>query len=413
LSEELVMLPSLRRPTAAEEELLLCCARVTLDDETSGRIKTLLQGDLDWEYVRQAASLHCIMPLLHRHLSVLGEGIVPPAVLERLKNDYQANAQRNLILSGDLHRLLRLLKANDIPVVPLKGPVLAATVYGDVSLRQFGDLDVLLRKRDIARAKELLISHGYRPAMEMTAAQESATLRHHCEYLLVSDSGRVIVELHWRIIPSWFPFPLNGDHLLSRLTQTALGGASLPTVTPEDLLLIISVHSTKHLWTKLAWICDVAELIRANEGLDWELLMARARRLGGERMLLLGLHLAHELLGAPLPEKVLRRARSKPVRSLANESRHLLFRHRPEGPVGTGWPGYFERSRYYISAMERKRDKARYCLRFATTPMEEDWDNFKVPDPLFPIYYVLRPFRLGRWLPRWVWQRIRGTTPAL
>jgi hypothetical protein len=239
LSEELVMLPSLRRPTAAEEGLLLCCARVALDDETSGRIKTLLQEDLDWEYVLKAASLHCIMPLLYRHLSVLGTGIVPPAVLERLKNDYQANAQRNLILSGDLHRLLRLLKANDIPVVPLKGPVLAATVYGDVSLRQFGDLDVLLRKRDIARAKELLISHGYRPAMEMTAAQESATLRHHCEYLLVSDNGRVIVELHWRIIPSWFPFPLNGDHLLSRLTKRLW--VSLLRCHAEDLMLIICV----------------------------------------------------------------------------------------------------------------------------------------------------------------------------
>jgi hypothetical protein len=384
-----------------------------LDDGTSVRIKALLQGELDWDYVLEAASLHCIMPLLYRHLSTLGEGIVPPAVLDRLRTDYQANAHRNLVLSGDLLRLLRLFKANDIPVVPLKGPVLAANVYGDVSLRQFGDLDVLLHERDIARAKELLLAHGYQPAMEMTAAQESATLRHHCEYLMVSDSGRVIVELHWRIIPSWFPFPLNGDHLLSRLTQVSLGGASLPSVTPEDLLLIICVHSTKHLWTKLAWICDVAEVIRASDGLDWDLLMTRARRLGGERMLLLGLSLAHELLGAPLPEKVLRKASSEQVKSLAKQSRHLLFRDRPGGPVGTGWLGYFERSRYYIQAMERKRDKARYCLRFATTPMEEDWDNFKLPDPLFPLYYVLRPFRVGRWFPRWVWQRIRGTTPVI
>ena len=413
MSEEVRIEPGLRRPSAAEEDLLLCCARTNLDDDTMERIQSLIREELDWDYVLKAASLHGIMPLLHRHLSALGEAAIPPAILARLRNDYQANARRNLTLSVDLIRLLRLLKEHEIPVVPLKGPVLAASVYGDLALRQFGDLDVLLHERDIARAKDLLVSHGYRPALEMTPAQESATLRHHCEYLLVSDNGNVIVELHWRIIPTWFPFPLNGDHLMTRLGETSLGGTTVPTVEPEDLLLIICVHSTKHLWTKLSWICDVAEVVRANENLDWELLMSRARELGGERMLLLGLFLAHDLLGARLPEEIRRRAESEQVRTLAAQSRQLLFRDRPDGPVGYGWPGYFERSQYYIRAMERLRDKARYCLRFATTPMEEDWDNLKLPDSLFPLYYILRPMRVGRWFPRWVWQRLRGTTPAV
>jgi len=413
LSEGTRIETGLRRPSDAEGELLLCCARTNLDDDTTNRILTLIREELDWDYLLEAASLHGIMPLLHRHLAALAEEAIPPAILARLRNDYQTNARRNLTLSVDLIRLLRLLKAHEIPVVPLKGPVLAASVYGDLSLRQFGDLDVLLHERDVARAKDLLISHGYRPAFEMTPAQESATLRHHCEYLLVSDNGNVIVELHWRIIPTWFPFPLSGDHLMTRLGETSLGGTTVPTVQPEDLLLILCVHSTKHLWTKLSWICDVAEVVRANEDLDWELLMSRARELGGERMLLLGLCLARDLLGAPLPEEIRRRAEIEQVRTLAAQSQQLLFRDRPEGPVGYGWPGYFERSRYYIRAMERLRDKARYCLRFATTPMEEDWDNLKLPDPLFPLYYILRPMRVGRWFPRWVWQRLRGTTPAV
>ena len=413
MSEKTEIVPGLRAPSAAEEELLLCCARTNLDEDTTNRIETLIDQDLDWDYLLEAASLHSIMPLLHRHLTALGERAIPSPVLARLRDDYQTNARRNLTLSVDLIRLLRLLQKHEIPVVPLKGPVLAASVYGDISLRQFGDLDILLHGRDIARAKDLLVSQGYKPAFEMTPAQESATLRHHCEYLLVSDNGNVIVELHWRIIPSWFPFPLNGDHVMARLAETSLGGTTVPTVEPEDLLLIICVHSTKHLWTKLAWICDVAEVVRANQNIDWRLLLSRARELGGERMLLLGLFLAHDLLGAPLPEEILRRVDNEQVRALAAQSRRLLFRDRPEGAVGYGWPGYFERSQYYITAMERLRDKARYCFRFVTTPMEEDWDNLKLPDPLFPLYYLLRPLRVGRWFPRWIWQRLRGTTPVV
>ncbi|HSP54534.1 MAG TPA: nucleotidyltransferase family protein, partial [Dehalococcoidia bacterium] len=373
----------------------------------------LLGENLDWDYLLEAATLHCVMPLMYRHLSRLGEGTVPPAVLGRLANEYQANARRNLTVTGELLRLVRLFKTNDIAVAPLKGPLLAATVYGDISLRQFGDLDVLLHEKDIARAKDLLIANGYRPAFDMTTAQEAATLRHHCEYLLVSDSSRVVVELHWRIIPTWFPFPLNGTQLLGRLTDASLGSVSAPSVTPEDLLLIICAHSTKHMWTKLAWICDVAEVLRASPDLDWVLLMRRARQLGGERMLFLGLRLAHDLLDAPLPEDILSRAADRNIDELVEQSRHLLFRSRPEGPVGASWPGYFERSRYYIRAMERTRDKLRYCIRFLTTPMEEDWDNLALPDALFPLYYVLRPFRVGRWFPRWVWQHLRGITPAV
>jgi len=413
LTAEVSILPGLRGPTAAEEELLLLCARTQLDDARSLRLQSLVREDIDWPYVLEAASLHCVMPLLHRHLSKLTSGEIPPATLERLANDYQANARRNLSLSGELLKLLSLLKKHDIPVVPLKGPVLAASVYGDIGLRQFGDLDVLLHEKDIARAKDLLIAHGYKPAHDMTAAQESATLRHHCEYLLISETTNVVVELHWRIIPTWFPFPMNANHVMKGLTSVSLGGASVPSVTPEDLLLIICTHSSKHLWTKLAWIADVSEILRANPDLDWAALLRRARKLGGERMLLLGLYLAHDLLGAELPADILSRAQTAPVKALAAQSRHLLFRNRPEGPVGAAWPGYFERSRYYVDAMERTSDKGRYIFRFLTTPMEEDWDNLKLPDPLFPLYYVLRPFRVGRWFPRWVWQRVRGTTPAV
>ena len=89
-----------------------------------------------------------------------------------------------------------------------------------------------------------------------------------------------------------------------RRVAFSLGGASTSTLAPEDLLFFLCLHGSRHLWARLSWICDVAQLLRRNPALDWAQVLAQARRAGGQRMLFLGLALAHKLLAAPLPPEV-------------------------------------------------------------------------------------------------------------
>jgi hypothetical protein len=375
-----------------EVELLLCCARTSKTPETAARIGALLQENIDWKYLLWAAHRHTIVPLLYWHLDETCPEAVPESTLDHLRDHFRTTNLRNLVLTGELLKILNTFKARGISAVPYKGPALAASIYGNIALRQFDDLDIIVHRYDVPKAENLLTSLGYRPRYQLTSTQRAAFLRSQCEHLFTRDDGRSVVELHWEITERHLSFPLDIERLWERLEQIPLGGYIIPTLSPEDMLLVLCAHGAKHLWERLGWICDVAELIRVHQNMRWEQVMAQAGALGGERMLLLGLFLANELLGAALPKDVLQRVRVDPtVKGLAGRIYEQLFRE-DDGPSGLLEESYFQP--LYLKMRERWPDKIRYCVRKATTPTVEDWELLPLPRVLFPFYHVLRPIRL-------------------
>jgi hypothetical protein len=301
---------------------------------------------------------------------------------------------RNLILTEKLVSLLQAFEAHGIPAVPFKGPVLAATVYDNLALREFIDLDILVHRQDVPRAKEILISLGYRPEYELTSAQQAAFLRHERELTFAHDDASVILELHWQVAPRPFSFSLDTNRLWDRLSQVSLGGSTVLVFSPEDLLLFLCVHGAYHLWVRLGWVCDVAESIRVHEDMDWDLLMGRADASGSKRMLFLGLLLASDLLGADLPNRVLNNVRSDAtISALAAKMRERIFQY-----FGA-FQGVFDEESHFqplhLQMMERNQDRVHYCIRQATAPVLKDWVLWPLPVPLFPLYRILRPVRLA------------------
>ena len=373
-----------------EAELLLCCARTCLDAAAAARIRTLLREAIDWDGLVRTARRHAVTPQLYQSLLSACPDVVPQNVLGQLRDQFHANAARNLILTGELLRLLALFEANGIRAMPFKGPVLAAAAYGDLSLRQFWDLDILVFRHDVLRIRDLLVRERYRPQFEIGGRQAAAYLRSQCELLLTRDEGRSVVEAHWEVTPRYFCFPLDPERLWERRKRTSLEGKEVLTLSPEDLLLILCAHGTKHLWERLGWVRDVAALIGAHQATDWHQLVDRAGRLGGRRMLLLGVSLARELLGASLPEEMVRQVDADPaIRSLAGEVRSRLLHGRK------GSPTLMESCLFHLRARERLRDRIRYCVRLAVTTTPGDWALLPLPAPLFPVYSLLRPMRLA------------------
>ena len=383
--------------TRPEAELLLCCARAHLDTEGITRLEALLGEDLDWGYVLRAADRHGMMPLLYWHVNGTCPEAVPGVVLEDLRVLFQRNATRNLFLIGELCRVLDLLKGREIPAIPFKGPLLASALYGNLALRVFDDLDILVRKRDVLRAKEILVSQGYRPSLPMTGRQERAYLDSNHEYALVHESG-ALVELQWALAPPHFSFALDPEGLWERARPATLAGTAVLTLAPEDLLLILCLHHSREGWARLEWIGGVAELIRRHPGIDWGRLLPRAERRGLLRMLYLGLSLASDVLGAPVPGAVLRKVRAdRSVRALARRVRRRLFAD------DRARPGAFQYSpadvAFHLGMRERRRDRLRYAVRLVLSPTVGDRLALPLPAPLDFLYYPLRPFRLfGKWL---------------
>jgi hypothetical protein len=374
-----------------ENELLLCCARTNRNLLSDDRISELVCEEIDWTYLLRTASRHRIAPLLFRSLDASYREAVPEDVMSWLQERFHANSRRNLLLTRDLFGILDALEERNIPAIPYKGPVLATVAYGNLALREFGDLDLLLDVEDVLKAKEVLISLGYRPRAQMTEAQEVAFLRYERQYEFARDDG-AMVELQWKVTPGYFPFPLDHRYAWERTIPVSLGGRTVRTFSPEDLLLVLCVHGPVHCWGRLGLICDIAELVRASGDLDWERLVRRASALESKRMLLLGLFLANQLLDTNLDATVLREVRADAtVEELAGEVRERLFSEEADSQgilEGTAFRGF------HLRTIEGIQEKLRYCVHRAVTPTLWEWRLLPLPAAFFPFYHVLRPILL-------------------
>ena len=376
-------------PPSPHAALLLLCARVQLDEPQRQQLRTLLaKTRLNWDHLLALAARHGLLPLLAPHLRACAADGVPYDVLAQLKKYQHVLAVRNLGLVGALVHLLRLFDAHHIPALPFKGPTLALFAYGSLGLREFGDLDLLLRPGDLARARALLREQGYEAQYSLTAAQETAYLR-SLGQLPLENADRVVVELHDALTPRAFPFPLAFAQLWRRRCLVPLTGQPLTAPGAEDLLLILCMHGAKHLWKNLGWICDVAELLRRQSSLDWEQVGREARRLRSERLLWLGVQLAERVLEAPLPPDVSRAARrDTAVRALAKR----VLRHLLDDREWT--PGGLESLTFHLLARERLRDGLRFGVSLFLTPTLADWQALSLPPALSFLYYGVRPQRL-------------------
>src|SRR5215217_5411404 len=214
----------------AENNLILRIARREID---AAELRRLLRQPLDWDYVLATAYAHGLLPLLQKHLSSVGGGLVPGQFLSRLKHASVANSQTVLHLVGKQLRVYKLFQEHEIPVALFKGPVLAQMAYGEMSLRQAGDIDLLINREHFGRARVLLESLGYQMHPELTAAQLASHLNFHCELSFMRADWFTVVDLHWDLAPRSFVFKVKAEEVLSRLQTVCIGGTEVETFSNE------------------------------------------------------------------------------------------------------------------------------------------------------------------------------------
>jgi len=381
----------LRNPPerSIDVESLLLCARSRLDREQSIRLRALLERGPDWRFLLRWAGPHGILPLLGRNLESAAPDLVPAAARKFLRERFELNSHRNLFLTSELLWLLDLFRAAGLCVVPFKGPVLASSLYGDVALREFCDLDLLVRRRDVPEVRHLLMDRGYRPQLRLNRREEAAYRRSRCEHGFTSPDGTYRIEVHWDFFPRYFGRGMEAEGVWRRLRPATFFGRHINALAAPDLLIVLCAHGAKHLWERIEWVCGVSELLRAHPDLDWPALWEEADRRGAARMLALGLHLASSCLDARLPSEAEGRVAADPVcRVLARDVDASLFREGRTRAAG------FHRAAFHLKVRERLSDRVRYCLRLGLTPSIPDWKAIPLPPLLFPLHYVTRPLRL-------------------
>lgn len=375
---------------SSEVQLLLACTRTTMDSLNAERISNLVQQEaIDWPSVKRLAQQHAVVPLVSHQLDRLCPELAINSAVAQLGRDFRENARRNLHLSSHFLRLSRELEQEGIPVVPYKGPALAVTVYGDLALRHAGDLDLLVRRQDVWRARDLLLSRGYREKNQWSREQQKLVLDAYFNFQMIHEEPGTLVEIHWAFVPKYYSFPLDLEDLWPGLEWVTLSNMEFRNPAPADLLLLLCLHGSKHCWSRLQWICDVAELVRAYPDSDWGWTMEWADAIGGRRMIQLGLLLAQDLLGAALPDRLAPYVLGdSEVHLLAARVRRYLF------DESLSPPGEFARFLFQVRVRERFRDRVRNWFHLATSLNEKDIIFLRLPRILSFFYPLTRLLRL-------------------
>lgn len=373
----------------AEDELLICVARKSLDEGTVDRLQQLTQQNIDWDHLLQTASLHGLLPLLATHLLNAAPDQIPEPILQRLKSERVESSKHSVYLVRELIRVLGLLNTNNIPALIFKGPILGQMIYGEVGLRQTGDLDLLIGKRDFSRVKDLLQANGYSMEPQLSPAQQKAHLGSHCEIQFCNQDQFSVVDLHWGLTPKAFPFFVSFEDLWTRRQTIRLAGHPIPTFSTEDLLLYLCVHGTKHYWNRLEWVASVAQLSCPQADIDWSKVSGLADTTNNRKTLRLGLLLATNIFSFELPEPA--QGLLKDAGQLQKTAQALeenLFMNPGVAPT------QIAAFRWNLQFMDRRRYAVRSFLRSIFVPTISDWQKVDLPDALYPFYYATRPLLL-------------------
>lgn len=371
--------------TGSIEFHFLCL--VARSEPELGRAQHILRAGIDFPKLFQIAEYHGVRPQLVEALHRLSWENVPAATRTLFENFRRFHGTRALFVSGELCRLAEMFSKAGLRFATFKGPALATVLYGDVSSREYVDLDIIVSEQQVDDAERLLGSLGY-DAVGGTRAFRQAFLAHLRQYAFMHPGNDLAIDLHWSFTGTHVPFPLTPAEVWQDLDNISIGGREIPTVSGENLALLLAGHGTKEAWRCLGWICDFATLIDRFPGLDWRHVHGRAsaRRCGDT--ILLGCAMAQELLATPAPRALLGLLEeNRRVRSIVAR----LTRSLTEGlPDRAGLENFSD-----LHLCERRIDKVRGAMKLALSRSSGDYEAMKLPPALWSIYYVTRPFRLG------------------
>ena len=367
--------------------LLAACSAMPFEQKRT-RLRSLLQPPVRWQRLFAIAHEHGTQPLLRQGLSGLEEA-VPSEELHFLEQNCQANLRKALLHARELIRIIEHLSARGIEVLPYKGLALAEALYGDIALRQSGDIDLLIHPQDLRGIRDAVGELGYTPHQPLSEMEERAYLKSGYECAFDSAAGRNLLEVQWAIQPRFYAVDLALEGLFQRAVEVTIAGHPMKTPSPEDLLLVLSVHAAKHVWNRLLWLCDIARLMSLPR-LDWSWIKMQTKDLGITRILRVTMFTANRLLGAVIPDAANDDLPEDEVTlALADEiPPHIVI----ETEFDVESLAYF---RLMMRLRERPADRVRFLGRLVFTPGPSEWQSVRLPGPLFPLYRAVRLSRLA------------------
>ncbi len=287
----------------AARDILLLCTAGSISPGRKRLVSQTATNDVDWNYLLKLAELHGITPLIARNLNENEdlEKVVPDSFRRSIKQVYSRTLFTNVILSRELTSILTVFRQHGIDAIVLKGVTLAEQLYGNLGLRAVSDMDILVRPEDISRAGHLLEEMGYQQLIDSQSWDHPFHEAPYCR----QAQFPLVVELH-RNLDDENLISFSQKNIWQRAQSLEMQDGEITVLSPEDNILFLSDHLTKHSTHLLMLLNDIAELLKKyREKLDWDYIVKTCRELGLEVVVYNSLKWAYKLIGAPVPQLIL------------------------------------------------------------------------------------------------------------
>jgi hypothetical protein len=371
-----------------ELQLLLACARAQLSPAAAGEIASAAAQPLDWFKAIDLASGHRLGQVLSCQVQKHATATVPETIHLCLIEQFRAHTIRNFELTRELLDILSLLEKRGVGALAFKGPVLSQQLYGDLSLREFLDLDILVAPTHASTVIALLSAKGFDPQFIFTPQQFARFQSMRSQIGLYHPAKNVLVEVHWALLTPGYTFLPAAEIAWDFLQTVSIAGRAVKTFSHEIQVLFSCLHQAKHNWTRLGWLMDLAALIRQSPAMDWQQIQKRAGSFGTARMIRVSLQLVRLLFQVTLPVRVIDWVTDDAHSNKIAEkifNRLLLTDTKPDQPMPL--------KPLFRASMESLADRAFFWFDIMLRPTPVEWVLFPLPDSLYTLYY---PIRVGR-----------------
>ncbi len=310
---------------SSEDKLLLYCSRLSINEDIKCKIEEILNNVLDWNYIVDCSIKQGISPLFYWNLKKVNNvKDVPSEIMKNLEKIYYSNLARNMLFYDELSKILTAFEKAGIDTIVLKGAFLAEEIYKNIGLRPMSDIDLLIKEKDLQKAKKELTELMYfAPARIFpTKLHEQFQIAQSNELPpFIHETKKIVIEIHWDIQPHQTPYKIDINKFWNNAKPIKIASVETLIFTSEDLLQHLCLHLDKHITSSsappakpLRDYCDIAEVTRYyKDTINWNYLLQNSKDYGIEEPIFQGLYIAKKHFGAFVPEDIL--SELEPVKS--------------------------------------------------------------------------------------------------
>lgn len=343
--------------------------------------------NLDCKKFVELAFHHRIFPVISQKVKkIYPNKLLTKFVVDHLNSSYKNNIFNMLHLSAEMEQVSMLFKENQIKTLFLKGPVLAAELYGDISLRTSGDLDLMIPISDLDKAEKLLLDAGYVKDDYIETILNDWKWRHH-HITFIHPQKNIKLEIHWRLNPGPSKEP-SFEELWDRKQLSKLTSNPVYFLGREDLFLFLVSHGARHGWSRLRWLLDIHQLVKFE--LNWPYVIKLLKKhqylhIGGQALIL-----SSQLFNTPLSKEMVPLIKNPRAQKLSNEATFYLQKmvNLHTDPVPEDVARYHKRHLFSLMSF---RQKILFLISLLF-PYPEDAKTLPLPEKLHLLYFPLRPF---------------------